>query len=152
MNMKWNSSASNGHRTGPLSSETATSSAKVRTTAGEHLEVQRQHQQWLNQARKAQVKNRRLLALLSRLESIVLDRDATMASLVDRIETHDTQIKNSAPAAVDPTDWPSGSSTVHRSYRAEHAAVHEIFDHFEADEEKFNGQIEGVIEALLRAL
>lgn len=111
--------------------------------------MQRQHDQWLNQARKAQVKNRRLLALLARLESIVLDRDATLASLIDRIETHEAQTKW---AAVDPTDRPSSSATAHRSYRAEHAAVSEIFNYFEADEGKFNGQIQGVVEALLRAL
>lgn len=149
MNMKQVFSAVNGHPTAPAASEIAAAPHKAKPTAVEHLEVQRQHDQWLNQARKAQVKNRRLLALLSRLESIVLDRDATLASLVDRIETHDAQTKW---AAVAPTDRPAGSATAHRSYRAEHTAVHEIFDQFEGDEEKFNSQIKGVIEALLRAL
>lgn len=149
MNMNQLFSATNGHQTAPTGSETAPSPDTVNAAARDHLAVQRQHDQWLNQARKAQVKNRRLLALLARLESIVLDRDATLASLIDRIETHEAQTKW---AAVDPTDRPSSSATAHRSYRAEHAAVRDIFDYFEADEEKFNGQVQGVIEALLRAL
>ena len=92
MNMKWNSSASNGHRTAPLSSETATSSAKVRTTAGEHLEVQRQHQQWLNQARKAKVKNRRRIqtrtpALSGGIHPQAGSRDRTVPHRVALSET-----------------------------------------------------------------
>ncbi|MCB0168008.1 MAG: hypothetical protein KDI79_27515 [Anaerolineae bacterium] len=148
MNMKQVYSAVNGHPTASAVAETAAVD-KTQKAVTDHLEVQRQHQQWLNQARKAQVKNRRLLALLSRLESIVLDRDATLASLMDRIETHDAETKW---AAVAPADRSGGSATAHRSYRAEHAAVREIFDQFEGDEEKFNSHIRGVIEALLRVL
>ncbi|MCB0193881.1 MAG: hypothetical protein KDJ65_18165 [Anaerolineae bacterium] len=126
---------------------------KITIAHKEHLKVQREHYEWLNKARKGQVKSRRMLALLARIESMILDRDARIASLMARVEAHEAQIRwHDEAVSSDEIAHQSHLDAVHIRYRTEHAAVHEIFSHFEEDEEQFNAQIEDVVQALLRSL
>ena len=136
----------NGHPKIYPASETDAPTKNIATVSTERLEIQQEHHDWLNKARKRQVKNRRMLALISRIESILLDRDAKMVSLVARIEAHEAEANSMQMAQqIQPTP-------TYDRYHNEHAAVREIFNHLERNEEQFKTQIKDVIEALLRTL
>ncbi|MCB0208227.1 MAG: hypothetical protein KDJ52_02790 [Anaerolineae bacterium] len=145
--------STNGNPENHSTPEMDSSATDIASVHREHLNVQREHYEWLNVARKGQVKNRRMLALLARMESMILDRDAKLASLMARVEAHEAQVQwyNQTDDTVEPTHQ-IHLDAIHIRYRTEHATVREIFSHFEEDEEQFNTQIEDIVQALLRAL
>ena len=125
----------------------------VAAVSAEQLEIQQEHHDWLNRAREKQAKNRRILALISRMESMLLDRDAKMASLVARIEVHESEcMKPKKVSGLEEMEQQAGSKPTYGRYHIEHAAVREIFNHLEEDEERFKAQIENISEALLKSL
>ena len=143
----------NGHSKIYPTPETDTPAKNITTVSPERLEVQQEHLDWLNKARKAQVKNRRMLALISRLESMLLDRDAKMASLVARIESHELEcMRPKMVSNLEEVDQQTPSTPVYGRYHIEHTAVREIFNHLDEDEKHFKGQIQDVIDALLKSL
>lgn len=144
----------NGHqKTLSTPKRAITSKNDTATVSDEHFNMQHEHHNWLNKARKGQAKSRRLLALVSRLESMILDRDAKLMSLIARIEAHDSQTRwHDQVVNSDREDQKDHLDTVHNRYHTEHETVRRIFDHFEQDEQRFNAKIEDVVQALLRSL
>lgn len=117
----------------------------------EHRHGRREHVAWLTQIKKSQLQSRRVLALLTRIESIVRDRDAELEALSTRIETHEAHIQLHDIQIAEP-DLSENDveqeklAIVHERFRQEHEAVRKIFEGYDNEDRQYVAKLKNLID------